>query len=184
MQQNVVEFICYRSKIKLLFLFLISLAFTVYSGVLLFPEISGIHLSSVIYFVFIISLIFFGASAIVILRKILNNEPALIINSSGILNHTNAVGKHFIPWETIVEIEIVNVKNTRFLLVYVNNPKEVIAQSRGFGKWLAYLNYKQYNTPLSITPIGTQCKLDQIVAKIQEHISQRKQEGSEDSPAI
>jgi hypothetical protein len=144
--------------------------------VLLFPEISGITLSEVIRYIFIISVVFFTASSLVIIRKIANNEPALIINSRGILNHTNAVGKHFIPWETIIEIEIVNVKSTRFLLVYVNNPKEVIAQSRGFGKWLAYLNDKQYNTPLSITPLGIQCKLDQIVAKIQEHILHRKQE--------
>jgi hypothetical protein len=180
MQQNIEEFICYRSKIKLLLLLLLSLAFTIYSAVLLFPEISGITLSEVIRYIFIISVVFFTASSLVIIRKIANNEPALIINSRGILNHTNAVGKHFIPWETIIEIEIVNVKSTRFLLVYVHNPKEVIAQSRGFGKWLAYLNDKQYNTPLSITPLGIQCKLDQIVAKIQEHILHRKQEEPEE----
>jgi hypothetical protein len=177
-------FICHRSKVKLVLMALLSLGFTVYSVVLLLPNISEIHLSDVIKFIFIISVVFFGLSTLVIVRKIFNNEPALIIDARGIMNHTNAVGKHFIPWETIIEIEIIQIKSTRILLVFVNNPKEIIAQTKGFSKWLAYLNYKQYNTPLSITTSGTTCKMDQVISIIQNHVSQRKQEGSVDTSTI
>jgi hypothetical protein len=75
----------------------------------------------------------------------------LIINEDGIIDNTNASSIGLIKWADITEIRTEQVMSTKFLLIYTNNPKQILEKAKGIKRKLLEGNMKKYGTPLSIT---------------------------------
>lgn len=111
-------------------------------------------------------MIFFGALIPVIIRKLFDKKPGLVLDESGIVNNTTALGLQHIPWQDITGIESAQVRSTKFLLIYVVSPEKFIRNARGIRKWLLLANLKTYGTPVSITANALSCKFAEVVESI------------------
>jgi len=97
------------------------------------------------------SILFFGATGIYGIKKMFDNNVGLTIDNNGIIDNTNATSIGLIKWENITEIRTEQVKSTKFLLIFTNDPDQILEKVSGFKRLLMAGNMKMYGTPLSIT---------------------------------
>jgi hypothetical protein len=99
----------------------------------------------------IAAVLFFGAAGIYGLLKLFDKTIGLTIDENGITDNTNASSVGLINWADIKEIKTEQVMSTKFLLIYISDPKKYLERVNGFKRRLLKGNMKMYGTPLSIT---------------------------------
>ena len=106
--------------------------------------------------------------------QLFDKKPGLIINKDGIVNNTTALNTQHIRWENITGWETLNMKGTKILLVFVNNPEEIIANANNFSRFWLKLNMKSYGTPVSISNNSLWIKFSKLVDVFTEYYSKAK----------
>ena len=119
------------------------------------------------------SIIFFGLCAVVLIRKLPDKKPGLIIDDSGLIDNSGGLSAGRILWADIVNISVLEIHRQKLLMLEVRNPEEYISRQRSvFKRKGMELNHKMYGTPLSITanalkvPFGE--LLDLLTLKLEE----------------
>ena len=83
------------------------------------PEISNPILGNktVIFISGIAALLFFGTTAAISLKKIMQRIPGLIISKEGIYDNSSAITIGLIKWEDLVDIGVVEVQKQKLLMI-------------------------------------------------------------------
>jgi len=156
------------SKLKLSLMLAGSIAFVALGAWFIMKpkEISmqGVHASPVqIFIVGIVSILFFGLCTTFIFKKIIDNTPGLVINNNGINDNSGGTSVGLILWKDIKEIKELTVANQNFIMIIVNNPDEYINKENSFIKRKTMeINYKTYQSPISISANGLKCNFDEL----------------------
>ena len=125
---------------------------------------------ALIFTVGIASILFFGLCAIFIFKKVVDNKAGLIINNEGINDNSGGSSAGLILWKDITEIRKETVVNQNFILIIVSNPEEYIDRQTNFIKRKAMeLNFRSYQTPLSISANGLKCNFAELYNMIAEN---------------
>jgi hypothetical protein len=143
------------SKTKIFLLVIGSVAFVVF-GILfiLNPDtfLTPIFRSpSLLRLLGVAAVLFFGGTGIYGFRKLFDKKIGLIIDETGITDHTNASSVGLIEWADITGIETAEVMSTKFLLIFTLDPEKYLNRVQGFKRKLMQGNMKMYGTPLAIT---------------------------------
>ncbi|MDA6071095.1 hypothetical protein NJT12_15880 [Flavobacterium sp. AC] len=166
------------SKRKLILLLLASIWFiTISSAFILYPErfISFIFFNEkIIKNIGFIGLPFFGLASLLLVKKMFDNKPGLIINEKGITDNSNSSSIGLIKWSDITEISLGRVMSTQFLLIKVSNPEDYIQKANQMKKLLLKQNLKTYGTPITITSVGLQCSFEDLEQMILESYNQNR----------
>ena len=97
--------------------------------------------------IFIVVIIFFGFTALIYLKMILNTKPVISISEKGICDN---VSFGMIEWEDVAGFRKVRVQKQDYILILLENPEKYIEKFNFFKqKWLNF-NLKQYGTPVII----------------------------------
>lgn len=118
----------------------------------------------------VVGLVFFGTCGIYGLTKIFDRKPGLIINQFGLNDNSSAISGHLIKWADIKEFSTIQVKSTRFLLIFVHYPQDYIENANSFKRFWMRLNYKFYGTPLCISSNMLKCDFDELVETIESEM--------------
>ncbi|WP_226065495.1 STM3941 family protein [Kaistella polysaccharea] len=110
----------------------------------------------------IAAIIFFSATGIYGIKKLLERKIGLTVDDDGILDNSNASSVGLIKWNDIIEIKTEKVASTKFLLIYISNPDYYVERVNGFKKKLLQGNNKIYGTPLSITSNTLKCNFNDL----------------------
>ena len=106
--------------------------------------------------IFIVVIIFFGFTALIYLKMILNTKPVISISEKGICDN---VFFGMIEWEDVAGFRKVRVQKQDYILILLENPEKYIEKFNFFKqKWLNF-NLKQYGTPVMIHTVNL--KIDQ-----------------------
>jgi hypothetical protein len=98
------------------------------------------------------SILFFGMGIIVLIRKLNDKKPGLIISNEGIIDNSSGVAAGLIPWSEIEDIKTARVMSQQFLMLIVTNPQQYIQRQTSTIKRKGMeLNYKNYGSPISIS---------------------------------
>ncbi len=71
----------------------------------------------------LLSIVVFGLSFVVVLKKYLDNSPGLIIDQTGITDNSSGISAGHIPWSDIKEITTTKVFNQKFLTINLKKPE-------------------------------------------------------------
>lgn len=97
-------------------------------------------------------MLFFGLVCVVVIRKLVDNRPGLIIHRQGIVDNSSGVSAGLIPWGDIEDIEISQVMNQKFIMIIVNNPEFYLNKvNNPLKKNAIKMNYLSYGSPISIS---------------------------------
>ena len=100
----------------------------------------------------IIATVFFGIGVVYGIKKLFDKKVALIIDSNGITDNSNASSIGLIEWNDISGIRTIQVMSTKFLLIEIANPEKYIEKAKNrIQARLMKANMNMYETPLSIT---------------------------------
>ena len=93
---------------------------------------------------------FFGLGLIIGPKKLFDKRPGLIINDNGIQNNLGVGTGIFIAWENIVRFEVMTIKSTKLLLIFINNSDEVIEKESKWKQKIMRYSLRSFGTPISI----------------------------------
>ncbi|WP_277017047.1 STM3941 family protein [Flavobacterium lindanitolerans] len=100
----------------------------------------------------ILSILFFGFLAILIIKKLSSQTDGLIISSEGITDNSSAISAGFIPWTEITAITETSYAGQAFVIIVIKNPEEFIAaQKSSFKRKAMTANHKSFGGAVSIS---------------------------------
>ncbi|MCD1115278.1 hypothetical protein LO744_00100 [Chryseobacterium sp. C-17] len=83
--------------------------------------------------------------------RLFNKNPGLIINEKGIYDNSSALAVGFIPWKDIIDIKIVDINNGKIILIVLRNPIDYLNKT---SHWLKFrtgkMNYNSNGTPVCL----------------------------------
>jgi hypothetical protein len=121
------------------------------------------------------SVLFFGLTAIVIVKKIPDNKAGLIINDEGIFDNSNGVSTGLVLWTDIKEIKVAQVMSQKFLMFIVNNPQDYIdRQTNTLKKKGMQMNLNFYGSPISISANALTTNFDNLYGLLQQKFNEKK----------
>lgn len=116
------------------------------------------------------SILFFGMGVIVLLRKLNDKKPGLIISNEGVIDNASGVAAGIIPWSDIEEIKAVQVMSQKFLMLIVKDPQQYIRRQTSTIKRKGMeLNYKNYGSPISLSAGSLQIGFNDLQALLMEN---------------
>jgi len=173
------EIIITLDKKKLTLLLFAGVGFTFFSFWFIFKPSDFVNFitrsESIVFIAGILGLIVFGLGSILLVKKLFDNKPGLIINEKGITDNTNSSSIGLIKWSDITKISQKKVVSTKFLLVEIRNPEEYIEKANRLKKLTLRQNLNTYGTPITLTSLGLQCSFEELERLILESYNQSKQ---------
>ncbi|BBB65932.1 hypothetical protein UNDYM_1679 [Undibacterium sp. YM2] len=118
----------------------------------------------------VVAILFFGLCAVFGARKLLDNRPGLILNSTGLLDNSSAVAAGFVPWSEVVGFSIFEVQNQKTLVVRVREPGRYIAAGGMFKRILNRMNYKLCGSPVVISANSLKLGFDELLKISQTYL--------------
>lgn len=125
----------------------------------------------------ILCILFFGTTAILGVRKLMERRIALIIDDTGIFENSHSNSAGWIPWTEITGIRIGQVASTRFILIDVVNPEPYLNKVSGFKRKMLEANINLYNTPIAITSTTLNANFDELVQQLNERFEAVQRNG-------
>ena len=71
-------------------------------------------------------IIFFCLCGLYSIKKLLNTDPGLVLDSAGIIDNSSAVSVGRISWQDLEGINITWIQGQRFITLYVTNPQKYL----------------------------------------------------------
>jgi len=116
---------------------------------------------------------FFGVCLVIGVAKLIWHRPALIINSTGILENSSAFGGHFLHWSEIEGIYISSLRvstfsRQRFLSILLKRPEEFLSRQSTLRAGLMNANVGLVGAPVNISASALPMTLEEIITIIQQ----------------
>jgi hypothetical protein len=121
------------------------------------------------------SIIFFGGIGLLLLKKLFDKTPGLIISETGIFDNASGASAGHIPWSDVVEIRETIVAGQHFVNVIVRNPQEYIDKQKNvFKRKLIQANYDSFGTAIGISANGLKCDYLELKTLLQTKLENFK----------
>lgn len=124
-------------------------------------------------FSILLSLAFAGLMAyltVYTFKRLLDKNPGLILNESGIMDHSGLVSSGFTSWSQVLEISSHKVLLSDLIIIKIKHPKGVIRnQNSRFKQFWLGLENRYWGSPVNISVGGLQIKFKPLFSIIQQH---------------
>lgn len=120
----------------------------------------------------LIAILFFGGIAILVIGKLFDPRPGLIIDEQGLTDNSGGLSAGQILWADIEDFSVLQIQRQRLILILVKNPQDYIDRQRnGWKRKLMAMNYRQYGTPVSISTNGLRISFAELVEILKHHLA-------------
>lgn len=131
------------------------------------------------------SIIFFGLCAFVLIRKLPDTKPGLLIDGTGLTDNSGGLSAGHILWTDIENISVLQIHKQKLLMLEVKNPQDYIDRQNSLLKRKGMeLNYKMYGTPLSITANGLKIPFQELLALVTQKFQETRTNAQQRLAAI
>src|SRR5688500_9841106 len=119
------------------------------------------------------SILFFGIVAVVLIRKLPDTKPGLIINDSGLHDNSGGLSAGHISWTDIEDISVLEIQRQRLIMIHVKNPEHYIERQKNlFKRKGMQMNHRMYGTPISISAGGLRTSFDELMRLLHTRLQQ------------
>lgn len=120
------------------------------------------------------SVLLFGVCGVFGIRKLFDKKVGLTVDEIGITDNTSASSVGLIKWDNITEIRTGQVMSTKFLLIFINNPQEILEKVSGMKRKILGGNMKMYGTPISITATTLKYNFEDLNKLLTENLDDHR----------
>lgn len=125
-----------------------------------------------IFLIGLAAILFFGLISVYIIRKLQDNKPGLIINSTGLIDNSSGVSAGQILWTDIENISVIEMHRQKLIMLEVNDPQSYIdKQTSSFKRKVMQMNFNMYGTPLSITSNALEINFEELLNILNNHLN-------------
>jgi hypothetical protein len=175
------------SKTKLAKLLIFSILFLVGGGWMIIykPEVSNPVFNNIFVKTFAAyACVVMGVAGIYFFtRKLFDKRPGVIIDSSGITDHSGALSGGLIPWHNVSEIVERSVQASiaskqKFVTIMLKDPEQYIQnEANPVKRKLMSMNAKGYGSPVHISTNGLTIKHEALLQLLKEKFEAYKSMG-------
>lgn len=122
----------------------------------------------------IAGVVFFGNSIVLFTGKLFQKKPGFTIDQAGFIDNADALNAGRIYWEEISEIAQWQFMGQEMILVKVTDPLKVLKSQNFFKRLLMRLNWKRFETPVSITSGALQIDQQKLFQLIQQNLEKHE----------
>jgi hypothetical protein len=122
------------------------------------------------------SCVVFGLCLIFAVIRLISHQPALIINSSCLMDNSSALGGYTVRWDEVEGIYISSVRASlfstqRFLSICLKRPEEFLSRQSAFrARWMK-ANVALVGAPVNISASPLPVRLEELMAMIQKNLA-------------
>ena len=167
-QEKVIEL----SKVKLALLTFGAITFVLLGAWFLSMEVHEIESQRkfnspvLVYGIGVVSIVFFGMSAFIGLKKLFDDSPGLVVNTEGILDNSSGISAGIIPWKEIVGIGEYTVQKQKFISILVKDPEKYVNNGNLLKRIANRANLKMCGTPVNISANSLKIDYDELLEVI------------------
>ena len=128
-------------------------------------------------FVGIICIVFFGFTLKILIKKLFEKKPGLVIDNIGIIDNSTGLSARHIKWKNIIGFKKFNLLIIQFIAVIVDD--EYLNEYYNKYKWykfIAKLDHKMAGSPFQIYTSVLKCKQKILFNILQEKLKKCKNE--------
>jgi len=157
------------SKAKLLRLLIVACGFVVLGIFMLQPESEwtgsqpDFNEPALIRATGLLTVAFFGLCALFGVKKLFEQKPGLVLNSTGILDNSSAIAAGLIPWSEIVGFDIFQMPGERLLVVKVIDPDKYVNRGSAIRRLLNKANVGLSGRPIVMTSNSLKIDFDDLL---------------------
>ena len=120
-------------------------------------------------------ILFFGFGCAVLIRKLLDHRPGLIIDQNGITDNTTYMSVGRIEWKDIVGLNTYQVESTKMIIIYIENPEKYIKRAKNsLAAKSMRMSQSMTGSPLSINSGALQISHDELEHLLWEELEKRR----------
>jgi len=106
-------------------------------------------------------------------RQILKNGPGLIIDNTGFTDYSSGLAAGYIPWTEVKALKAINKK--RSIAVILKDPNTILdRQTNALKRKAMVLNFRNYGSPIQLSPSSLQCSFDDLLKHLQTHFDRSR----------
>lgn len=117
----------------------------------------------------IVSMVFFGMTGVMGIRKLFDKKPGLVLNSAGIIDNSSGLAAGFIPWSEIIDAEIYEVHRQKMLMIKVRNPEQFIQRGNVLRRAVAKMGSKMSGSPIAISSNTLQTNFPELLSRFEQY---------------
>jgi len=121
------------------------------------------------------SVVFFGACAVIGVYFLISNKAGLVIDDNGIAIAAPFGRPKVVSWAEIKDFKIGAVRNVAFIYIDLNDAEKFIRKQKGaIRRKMMQLNNSQFNAPLSISTTSLSYEFNQLYDLLRQRLSEFK----------
>lgn len=107
------------------------------------------------------------------IKKVINNKPALILDSKGILDNINLSDVGTIPWNNITAVSTVKHQYSNFIIINLTHPENILKRLSGAKLTLAKNNITNFGSPCIINVSNLKYNNQELFEIIEKQVQYR-----------
>lgn len=109
-------------------------------------------------------MLFFTFGGALIIKKLVDNKPGMVLNAKGIYDNASGVSAGFIPWSEIKGLSVFEVDSlNKQLLIEVAFPEKYIEVGNPLLRAINRSNYKMTGHAIAITPSALNGSFEEVI---------------------
>lgn len=119
------------------------------------------------------TIVVYGYVMFILFKKLRDNKPGLIINSTGIIDNSSVLSAGMILWTETIEISASHVMNQKILMFILKNPEEYLNRQNGIVKRKAMeIDYRMYGSPIRISANTLDTNFEELYELLQSKFNE------------
>lgn len=173
------------SKIKITVLTVLAFGFVALGVFLLSLDANELTSSrrfsntTLVHAIGIVTIVFFGLCALLLLRKLFETSPGLILNAEGLIDNSSSISAGLIPWSEITGIGEYKIHSQKFVSIFVTDPHKYADMGNALTRMTNRANIRMCGTPINISANGLKIKYQELVELIEAYSRQGRREARE-----
>ena len=116
--------------------------------------------------------VFFGLCTLIGVTQLFRSGPALIIDRLGIVDQTSWTSPGRIHWLEIRGFRVVTIRETKFLMVHLHNPRQYIDQGNVLRRFLRASRARMFGSPIALSSATLDIGFDDLVRTMSQFFDQ------------
>lgn len=141
------------------------------------PEINNtiLDIPTLLWVSGVSSILFFGFCVYIVIKKLKDKSPGLIVDETGITDNSSGIAAGHIPWNDILAIRSIKFATQNFIIIIVRNPEKYIGlQTKPALKKAVQYNHKNFGSPISISEASLKCNFKELEDILNSALSKNK----------
>ena len=122
----------------------------------------------------IAGILFFGGIGLILIKKILEKEPGLVLNKDGFIDNSSALSAGFVPWSNVKMLGLLSFSGQQFIAIKLHDARDFLERGNAIQKMLKRKNLKMTEADIlisaNILPINAEDLLKQFEEYLQVYL--------------